>query len=103
LITIFCNRGSVAYVFNEKGMLEVDLQKASHLWELKTNSHCCALVNLSDRMDKAPEVFYLNDCCGRVIIATSPNADHLSNFSKEHMANTYCMPTWSWCDIFYAR
>jgi hypothetical protein len=103
LVTIYCHRDGVAHVFNESGVQKVALRDDSHLAELDANCYCCALVNLGDRMNQAPEQFYPSDRRGRVVIATSPNADHLSNFSREHITSTYCMPTWNWRDVYCAR
>jgi hypothetical protein len=103
LDTIYCDRTGFAHVFTGNGVRRVDLGTNSRIHDLDSNSNCCALVNLGDQMVHAPAHFYPITRRGRVVIATSPNPEHLVTFSKEHEASTYCMPTWSWEDLYCSR
>ena len=103
LVTVFCNQKGFAHVFSDAGVKKVLLKDGSRILELDENSHCCALVNISDRLESVPFQFYPDERRGRVAVATSPNPAHLANFSHEHSVSTYCMPTWSWSDLYCCR
>ena len=75
----------------------------SRILELDDNVNCCALVNLGDKLKLVPDVFYPQLHKGRVVVATSPNKEHWSNFSHEHAARMCFMPTWEWGPIYFAR
>jgi len=103
LVTIYCDNEYYAYVFSNDGVRAVDLRKQTRIQELDTDDQSCALVNLGDRLTQPPDHFYPNIRRGRVVIATSPNEKHLSKFSRERKAGDYCMPTWTWNDLYCSR
>ena len=100
MVTIFCDSPFYAHVFNDEGVSRVDLTAVLSIPELEKNSKCTALINISPTLQQPPIQFYPLRRRGRVVVATSPNSEHLANFSKEREASAYYMPT---CDLFCSR
>ena len=63
----------------------------SRILELDDNVNCCALVNLGDKLKLVPDVFYPQLRKGRVVVATSLNKEHWSNFSHEQQGCVLCL------------
>jgi hypothetical protein len=103
MVTIVCDHPSFAHVFNDNGVQRVDLKTVSRIEELDEDSKCCALVNISPVLPQPPIHFYPSYRRGRVVVATSPNSEHLNTFSKERKASIYCMPTCDWDDLYCSR
>lgn len=102
LLTVYCGNSDFVYIFSAAGVRKMPLTPGDRIRELDKDIQCCALVNLSNDLVQAPEQFYPERRVARVVVATSPKAN-LSNFSKEHIASTYYMPTWNWEDIYHGR
>jgi hypothetical protein len=102
MVTIFCNVGDYAHVFSDSGVRRVSLLDEDRIPELDRNSHSCALVNLGAELLQPPKQFYASNRRGRLVIAASPNPDHVACF-KECPTLTYYMPTWNWDDLYCGR
>ena len=68
-------------------VIKVTLSDGYRIPELDANPQCCALVNLGDEFVSFPNTFYPEFRKGRVVVATSPDREHWSNFAHEHPAN----------------
>jgi hypothetical protein len=102
LVTIYCDRAEFAYVFSDDGVRSVQLMKSYTIHELHSDIGCCALVNLGHSMTEAPTQFHAPHRLARVLIAASPNEEHVKAY-HEHTPGTYYMPTWNWNDLYCAR
>ncbi len=101
--TIYCDDDTRAYVFTSTGVKEVSLLNRERIELLDKSIHCCALVDVNPNLLKVPSQFQPSlDRQGRVVVATSPNPDHVTAFKQDH-ARTYYTPTWKWADIYCAR
>lgn len=102
MVTIFCNVGGYAHVFSDSGVRRVSLLDEDRIPELDRNPRSCALVNLGAELLHPPAQFYASNRRGRLVIAASPNPDHVVCF-KERPTLTYYMPTWDWDDLYCGR
>ena len=102
LVTIFCNVRGYAHVFSDKGVRRISLNDEDRIPELDYNPRSCALVNLGAQLLQLPEQFYPSHRLGRLVVAASPNPEHVSCF-QERPALTYYMPTWDWDDLYCGR
>jgi len=102
LVTIFCNVRGYAHVFSDKGVRRISLNDEDRIPELDDNPRSCALVNLGAQLLQPPEQFYPSHRLGRLVVAASPNLEHVSCF-QERPALTYYMPTWDWDDLYCGR
>jgi hypothetical protein len=100
--TIYCDRPQIAYMFSKDGVKAIDLKATERIPELDETSLCSALVNLGDALEQPPLHFYPTLRLGRVVIATSPNPNHLGHF-REHEPAIYYMPLWNWNDLYCGR
>jgi hypothetical protein len=101
--TIYCSHKSHAYVFTDTGVQRVPLMDGNRIEVLDKSIHCCALVDVNPDLLEVPSQFHPSlDRQGRVVVATSPNPDHVTAFKQDH-ARTYYTPTWKWADIYCAR
>ena len=103
LPTVYCDHESYVHIFTESGVTKVQLMSDSLISELMTNVHCCALVNIGPDVLQPPKQFNPKARKGRVVLATSPNQDHVRAFWKEWKCVSYCMPTWNWPELYFAR
>jgi hypothetical protein len=101
--TIYCNDDTRAYVFTSSGVQPVSLRDGKRIEVLDKSIHSCALVDVNPDLLKVPSQFQPSlDRRGRVVVATSPNLDHVTAFKQDH-AMTYYTPTWKWADLYCAR
>jgi len=81
----------------------VSLLNEKCIEQLDKFTDCCALVDVNPGLLEVPSQFQPSrDRQGRVVVATSPNPDHITVF-KEDNARTYYTPTWNWADLYCAR
>jgi len=92
LVTIFCDVGTHAYVFSDKGVRRVSLGDGARIPELDDNPHSCALVNLGAQLLQPPNQFYPSGRLGRLVVAASPNPAHPAHVIcfRERPALTTC-------------
>jgi len=102
LVTIFCNTPKYAYLFSDNGVSKFSLADGARIPELDNNPRSCALVNVGSMLKLPPEQFFPSERLGRLVVAASPNPDHVTCF-KERPAITYYMPTWDWDDLYCGR
>ena len=101
--TIYCSNKTHAYVFTSTGVQRVSLRDGKRIDVLDKSIHCCALVDVNPDLLEVPSQFQPSLARqGRVVVATSPNPDHITAFKQDH-AMTYYTPTWKWADIYCAR
>jgi hypothetical protein len=101
--TIYCSNKTHAYVFSSTGVQLVFLRDGQRIEALDESIHCCALVDVNPDLLEVPSQFQPSlRRRGRVVVATSPNPDHVTAFKQDH-AMTYYTPTWKWADIYCAR
>jgi len=101
--TVYCNDNTCAYVFTSTGVKEVSLSNRKRIEQLDKSTDCCALVDINPDLLEAPSQFRPSlTRQGRVVVATSPNPDHVTIFKQDH-ARTYYTPTWKWADLYCAR
>ncbi|KDQ08732.1 hypothetical protein BOTBODRAFT_179652 [Botryobasidium botryosum FD-172 SS1] len=98
--TIYCDDATFAHVFTRHGVRKVHIRPDYGIRELEQNPRCCALINLSNDLEKPPDQFYPTARKGRVVLAMPPDPFHYANFSKKHQAATYWMPTWGWRELY---
>ena len=101
--TVYCDDNTSAYVFTSTGVKEVSLSNRKRIEQLDKFTQCCALVDINTDLLEVPSQFRPSpDRQGRVVVATSPNPDHVTAFKQDH-AMTYYTPTWKWTDLYCAR
>jgi len=101
--TVYCKDNTCAYVFTSTGVEKVSLSNRRRIEQLDKSTHCCALVDINPGLLEVPSQFQPSlDRQGRVVVATSPNPDHITAFKEDH-ARTYYTPTWKWADLYCAR
>jgi hypothetical protein len=80
--TIYCDTTGEAHIFDANfSVRKMDLSKGYCFPELDADSQCHALVNLGDQLISVPSMFYPQFCIGRVVVATSLDKRHWSNFT----------------------
>ena len=100
--TVYCDEDTCAYVFTNTGVTLVSLSNQKRIEELDKSTDCCALVDLNMSLLTIPSQFRPSPVRrGRVVVATSPNLDHIMTF-KQYPAKTYFTPTWKWVDLYCA-
>jgi hypothetical protein len=101
--TIYCSNKTHAYEFTSTGVNRVSLRDGKRIQALDKSVHCCALVDINADLLEVPSQFGPSlDRQGRVVVATSPDPDHITAFKQDH-AGTYYTPTWRWDDLYCAR
>jgi hypothetical protein len=69
---------------------------------LDKSTHSCVLVDINPDLLEVPSQFRPSPKRrGRVVVATSPNPDHVTTFKQDH-ARTYYTPTWKWPNLYCA-
>jgi len=103
LPTVYCADPDEIVFFDQNGVrVEHELKEITEL--VLDSAPWCGLVNLGDNLLCPPRAFHPNKRMdGRVVLATSPSPEHLRSFSHENTANEYCMPTWSWEDLYCGK
>ncbi len=97
--TIYCNHKSYAYVFTDTGVRRVLLMDGNRVEVLDKSTHSCVLVDINPDLLEVPSQFRPSlKRRGRVVVATSPNPDHVPTFKQDH-ARTYYTPTWKWPNL----
>ncbi len=100
--TVYCNSKTYAYVFTDTGVDRVPLKDEERIKALDKSIDCCALVDINPDLLAVPSQFRpFAGRRGRVVVATSPNPDHVTTF-KQDDAKTYYTPTWKWVDLYCA-
>ena len=101
--TVYCSSKNHAYVFTSTGVQLASLSDGKRIEVLDKSIHCCALVDVNPNLLEVPSQFQPSlRRRGRVVVATSPNPDHITTF-KQDDAKTYYTPTWEWADLYCAR
>ena len=103
MTTIYCDAVTHVHIFDKTGVRRLTLSGGSRIPELDNKLESCALVNLGNKLESVPDVFYPQIRMGRVIVATSLSKEHWFTFSHEHLAKICCMPTWKWGPLYFAR
>jgi hypothetical protein len=81
-----------AYVFMDSGVQRVTLEKGKRIEALDKSIHCCGLVDINPNLLDVPSQFHpFPERRGRVLVATSPNPDHVIAFKQNH-TETYYTP-----------
>jgi hypothetical protein len=105
--TVYCDNATYAHVFTHTGVEKVwlkDIHIAPRIDVLDKSINSCGLVDLNPELTEVPSQFRLGPSVqrlGRVVVATSPNPNHVGAF--KFSAETYYMPTWGWSDLYCAR
>jgi hypothetical protein len=101
--TVYCSNKHACIRVHQYWGSEVSLRDGKRIEELDKSIHCCALVDINPDLLEVPSQFQPSlDRRGRVVVATSPNPDHVTVFKQDH-AKTYYTPTWKWADLYCAR
>lgn len=100
--TIFCSHKSYTYVFTDTGVQRVPLMDGNRIEVLDKFTHSCVLVDINPDLLEVPSQFRpFPNRRGRVVVATSPNPDHVTAFKQDHV-RTFYIPTWKWPDLYCA-
>lgn len=99
--TVYCNNAAFAYVFTSTGVEQVLVKDGVRIKVLDESPINCALVNISPGLSEVPPPFHPENRHGRLVVATSPNPDHVTAF-RESGVSRYTLPTWQWVDIYCA-
>ena len=83
------------------GLSGVSLSDGKRIGALDKSVHSCALAN-PDLLEVPSQFRPSLERRGRVVVATSPDPDHVTRF-KQDVARTYYTPTWKWADLYCAR
>ena len=102
MVTIFCDHPAFAHVFSAAGVRRLHLTDVLSIPELVDDPKCTALIDICPKLPQLPSQFHPSERRGRVVVATSPNVEHLKPF-RAREGSTYCMPTCDWDDLFCSR